>query len=155
LFLPSRLYVRLSGCPSAFSLSGLHRSNYFTGVIYNIPSCAHHGHIPLNCIKWPPELKMKNIVRSSQVILLVGFQPNFTGEISTILSCVHHRHKSLHCTPTRAKNRKIEKFCPVFTGKTTGGISTKVYLGDYYQPLLCTLQACSASLHKMGTRAEY
>jgi hypothetical protein len=37
----------------------------------------------------------KNLVRPSQVKLLVGFQPNFTGQIRTIPSCAHHQHGPL------------------------------------------------------------
>jgi hypothetical protein len=54
-------------------------------------------------------LKEKNIVRPSQVKLLVGFQPNFTGVISAIPKVVYTTG-TFHFAAkiaARAKNTKI------------------------------------------------
>jgi hypothetical protein len=75
--------------------------------------------------------KIENLVRPSQVKLLVGFQPKFAGMISTIPYCVLHQHIPFHCTKW-SPPLKIEKSCPAFTGQTTGGISTKLYKSDQY-----------------------
>jgi hypothetical protein len=53
---------------------------------------AHNGHQSKKLIK------MKNLVRLSQVKLLVRFQSNFTGVISSILSCAYRQHVLLRCT---------------------------------------------------------
>jgi hypothetical protein len=57
-----RSYVR---CPSALSLSALHRSatcvistKLYKSDQYHL-GCAHHLHVPLRCTKWPPELKIE------------------------------------------------------------------------------------------------
>jgi hypothetical protein len=81
----------------------------------------------------------------------VGFQSNFTGVISTITSCAHQRQVLLHCTKLLPE-LKIEKTCPVFTGQSTGGISTKLYRSDQNNPS-CAHHG-SASLQKIAARAK-
>jgi hypothetical protein len=48
------------------------------------------------------------LIRPSQVKLLVGFQQNFTGMVSTLPSCAHHRHVPLRCKRW-PQELKIEK----------------------------------------------
>jgi hypothetical protein len=121
-------------------------------VISTIPSCANHQQILLRCTKWAPELKKENLVQPKQVKLSMGFQPNFTGVSSTIPSCAHGWHNPFHCTKWQPE-LKIEKSCPAFTGQTTDGISTKLYMSDKYTPLFCTSPASFPSLNIMAAKA--
>jgi hypothetical protein len=82
--------------------------------------------------------KQKNLVRQK---LLVGFQPNFIGVISTIPSYAHHWHVPLRCTKWPPE-LKIGKYCPAFTGQTTGGMSTKFFTG-----VISTIPCCAHPWH--------